>query len=387
MHKNFNLAEAILGRHSGSRQYKRHRLRRPRNKDRARSTCLVGNKMEGNSTIEPEEKDTDTLIERTSLGLPNFSKESLQHPLDPKYEHSILHAGDPGFKDALRQHFPSPESNANEKLMALKSKLRAASTHDFWLLLLEGICDIAGSQSATIAKRILVDDQDSAVEMPEYGQPGSCLLALGILMKVGAVNHVMRDYRYHVIGAGCYHMRHDKVVVVPERMLEFVPDHPDHKYPWKVESWVAIPLFAEGKNIGHFQTIFTSEGAARRTLSWSFIEMFMHSLEDMGVQRILEGRGFSKEAAAPESTLAKVIPLAAITETQSLKPYARSLSHELRTPMQGVVGMLDIMYATVVEAIGEQQGERAREIFKELKFNIEVVQGEPCPNECVCKKG
>jgi signal transduction histidine kinase len=99
--------------------------------------------------------------------------------------------------------------------------------------------------------------------------------------------------------------------------------------------------------------------------------MFLHSLEDMILERILEGRGFAK----PDSTPAKIIPLAAITASQSLKPYARSLSHELRTPMQGVVGMLDIMYSTVLDAIASQQSEKVRDVFKDLKNHIEVVQG------------
>jgi len=103
--------------------------------------------------------------------------------------------------------------------------------------------------------------------------------------------------------------------------------------------------------------------------------MFLHSLEDMILQRLLDGRGFAKELDPPESTSAKVIPLTAITATQSLKPYARSLSHELRTPMQGVVGMLDIMYSTVLDAIKNQQSERVRSVFADLKTHIEVVQG------------
>jgi signal transduction histidine kinase len=66
---------------------------------------------------------------------------------------------------------------------------------------------------------------------------------------------------------------------------------------------------------------------------------------------------------------------APITEAPSLKPFARSLSHELRTPMHGVIGMLDVMHATVQEAIESQQNSKSRNIFQALKENIEVVQG------------
>ena len=224
---------------------------------------------------------------------------------------------------------------------------------------------------------MLVDDQDSAIEMPELGEPGSCLMGVAFYINNGAdVKDMYRDYRYHAYGTPCAHMKHDKVFIVPERMTEFVRNNPN-PMPWKKsEAFIGLPLTAEGKCFAHFGMMWSSEGASKRKLSWPFIEMFMHSLEDIILERILEGRGFVKEAAAPESTPAKVIPLSAITASQSLKPYARSLSHELRTPMQGVVGMLDIMYATVLDAIANQQSDRSRSVFEELKNHIEVVQGE-----------
>jgi len=212
---------------------------------------------------------------------------------------------------------------------------------------------------------MLVDDQDSAVEMPELGEPGSCLMGVAFYLNNGAdVKQLYRDYRYHAYGTPCAHMKHDKVFIIPEKMADFIRNNPN-SMPWKrSEAFIALPLFAEGRCFAHFGMIWSSEGASKRTL------------EDMILQRILEGRGFAKEVAPPESTPAKVIPLSAITASQSLKPYARSLSHELRTPMQGVVGMLDIMYSTVLEAIGNQQTDRTRGVFEELKNHIEVVQGK-----------
>jgi hypothetical protein len=242
---------------------------------------------------------------------------------------------------------------------------------------MEEMCDILGSQCGFVAKRMLVDDQDSAVEMPALGEPGSCLMGVAFYINNGAdVKELYRDYRYHAYGTPCAYMRHDKVFIVPERMTEFIRDNPN-PMPWKKsEAFIGLPLFAEGKCFAHFGMMWSSEGASKRKLGWPFIEMFMHSLEDIILQRILEGRGFVKEVAPPESTPAKVIPLSAITASQSLKPYARSLSHELRTPMQGVVGMLDIMYATVLDAIQNQQSDRTRNVFEELRNHIEVVQGK-----------
>lgn len=319
--------------------------------------------METQTEEVVEESTADNLIDRTTLCLPHLRKDV------------VVHRGDEGFKDILRLYCPSAESNASERLVELKSKLRAASTHEFWAILMEGVCDILGAQCGFVAKRMLVDDQDSAVEMPALGEPGSCLMGVALYINNGAdVKRLYRDYRYHAYGTPCAQMKHDKVFIIPERMNEFIRNSPN-ALPWKQsEAYIGLPLFAEGKCIGHFGVLWSSEGASKKMLSWPFIEMFMHSLEDQILQRILEGRGFVKEVAPPESRPAKVIPLAAITASQSLKPYARSLSHELRTPMQGVVGMLDIMYSTVVDAIATQQSDRARSVFEELKNHIEVVQ-------------
>jgi hypothetical protein len=310
------------------------------------------------------QRPSDELIDRASLCLPHFGK------------NSILHGGDEGFKDVLGQYFPSAESNASERLVDLKSRLRGASTHDFWAVLMEEMCDITGAQCGFVAKRMHVDDQDSAVEMPELGEPGSCLMGVAYYLTNGSdVNELYRDYRYHTYGTPYAHMKYDKIFIVPERMAEFVPNNPNPMPGTHSEAFIGVPLFTEGKCFAHFGMAWSSEGASTRKLGWAFIEMFLHSLEDMILARILEGRGFAKEMVPPDSAPAEVIPLSAITASQSLKPYARSLSHELKTPMQGVVGMLDIMYSTVLDAIASQQNDRARDVFKDLKSHIEVVQG------------
>jgi signal transduction histidine kinase len=89
----------------------------------------------------------------------------------------------------------------------------------------------------------------------------------------------------------------------------------------------------------------------------------------------LGGQSFVRAPHGTKLKVGKVIPTDAITALQSLKPYVRSLSHELRTPMQGVVGMLDVMHATVQEAIEGQPNSKVRNVFQALKENIEVVQG------------
>jgi hypothetical protein len=132
---------------------------------------------------------TDVYDERATLCLPDFANDS------------ILHRGSHGFDAVLRRYFGSAENNATERLVALKSKLRRAATYDFWTILMEDLCDIVGAQCGMVAKRILVDDENAAVEMPPLGEPGSCLLGVAFYLNGGgAVKDMRRDYRYHAYG-------------------------------------------------------------------------------------------------------------------------------------------------------------------------------------------
>ncbi|KAI9779892.1 MAG: hypothetical protein M1816_003317 [Peltula sp. TS41687] len=303
------------------------------------------------------------MIERTTLCLPNFDTGV------------VVHKGDDGFQDEARRHFDMAQNNVAEQLMILKSKLKEASKEDFWKLMMIGMTDLMGSQFAFVTKRILVDDQTSAVEMPPIGEPGSCLVAEAYYYNDGqGTSGMHRDLTFLSYGAPCGYMRHDKVFLIPERYNQFITNNPND-IPIPPDAYIAVPLFSEGKCFAHFGILYTPEGLKRRVLSWGFIEMLLHALEDLVQQRLLSGQSFSTQSAESTSRRTnKVIPHEAILASQSLKPYARSLSHELRTPMQGVVGMLDVMHATVLESAACQKNQHVRKIFEDLRENIEVVQ-------------
>ena len=296
------------------------------------------------------------------------------------------HYGESGFADSINKYFPAPENNATERLVDLKAELKAADTEAFWRRLMEGMTELCHAQYGFVAKRILIDDHDSAVEMPPIGEPGSCLLGVAFYYNDGQAQPIQgmhRDYKYLAWGAPCAHMRHDKVFLIPERLSTFITNNPN-AFPFPTEAYLGVPLFSGGKCLAHFGMMWTQAGLDQRDVSWAFLELVLHSLEDLILERLLSGQSFAKDApsraasVSKQPQLNKVIPQEAITTSQSLKPYARSLSHELRTPMQGVVGMLDVMHATVQEAIEGQKNSHLRNVFQALKENIEVVQGESC---------
>jgi hypothetical protein len=293
----------------------------------------------------------------------------------------VVHSGQYGFKEELMRLYSPAESNACERLVKLKDTLRKADTESFWPLLTEGLATIADAQYAFVSKRILVNDDDVPVEMPPIGEPGACLMGAAFYVNDGHGNkHQLRNFKYHAYSCPCAYMRHDKIFIIPEQLNEFIQDNPNTLVV-PGEAYLGIPLFADGKCFAHFGVMWSAEGAARRVLGWGYLELLFHSLEDLILERVLDGHKLAGPTV-PLLERPKVIPHEAITMAQSLKPYARSLSHELRTPMQGVVGMLDVIMANVKEAReGPMDAKAFMKFLDEQTKYIEFVQGSfPLPS-------
>ena len=319
-----------------------------------------------NEAVMPS--SSSEMIERSTLCLPNYETGL------------VMHRGEHSFLAQSRLHFEPAQNDAAERLMALKDRLRDASVTDFWRLLMEGMTSIADAQFAFATKRILVDAQNAAVEMPPIGEPGSCLMAEAFFYNDGhGTTDLSLQYSYAAYGTPCAHMKHDKVFLIPDRFNELITNNPV-QLPFPAEAYLALPLFVDGKCVAHFGIMWSPEGLRRRSLSWGYLEMFMHALEDLILGRLFDGQSFDGPGQAIATTPpppVKVIPHDAILASQSLKPYARSLSHELRTPMQGVVGMLDVMQANIQEsAAAVPLTPDLKRIFTSLREGIEVLQGD-----------
>ncbi|WPH03040.1 histidine kinase [Acrodontium crateriforme] len=301
------------------------------------------------------------LVERSSICLPKMGSDS------------TLHHGDDMFNEHIARFFAAPENNALEEVVNLKQQSQGLPNDEFFSHVTEKIAKIVGADMSFIMKRVLVDEQNAAIEMPPHGDPGSCMMAAAFYYQTDdGTKQTMQDCKFHAYSCPCAFMRHDKVFLIPERFNEFITNNPN-TLPFPAEAYLALPLSADEKCFGHFGCMWSSEAAAKRTLSWAFIEMLMHSLEDMIIERISEGANLNPKPKLPRDR-SRIIPHEAITAAQSLRPYAGSLSHELRTPMQGVVGMLDVMYATVQETAESLQDPKLRKVFDSLRDSIEVVQ-------------
>lgn len=290
---------------------------------------------------------------------------------------SVIHNGDHGFQEELGRHYRDAESIALERMFKLKAALKATRTEEeFWPMAAEGLADITGSQYSFINKRVVAEDEDANVEMPPYGTPGSCIMSQAMYFNDGhGQSGGGSNLTYTAYGAPCAYMKHDKVFLLPERLNDAIIDNPNAAlFIVPAEAYLAVPLFDnDGKCFGHFGGMWSLEGLQKRKLSWAFTELLYHSIEDILLAGFKDRGRFASAMKATANPNA-MIPHEVIAATQSFKPYARNLSHELRTPMQGVVGMLDVMYATVQEATEGLQDKDMRAVLDGLKENIEVVQ-------------
>lgn len=135
-----------------------------------------------------ESPDNASHIQRSTLCLPDFKRDT------------IVHAGDAGFESSLQQYFTTTESNCAERFVRLKMRLEKSSTIDFWTILMEEMCDVLGAQCGFVAKRMVVDNENAAVEMPPLGEPGSCLMGVAFYLNRGDDKQHYKDYRYHAYG-------------------------------------------------------------------------------------------------------------------------------------------------------------------------------------------
>lgn len=283
--------------------------------------------------------------------------------------------GDSRFPDVLAKTYNRREAILQERTIALKDRARDAAHDDFWQIVAAGIAELFEAQLSFISTRV-THDRNTGKALPQIGERGSYLNALALYVNDGKdINAFEREVLYKAWDCPCEGMKYGKVFIIPSEADKFTPHNPNAAFlPFTLDSYMGLPIFTKGVNVGHFGLVWTHEGALKRNVSWSFIEAILHSLEDLVLQHIMryiEKDSFSHWRSLPaEEGEGKAGPA-----LNSFKPHAHILSHELRTPMQGVVGMLDLVQATVQEAIDSTKRISSTDILRSLKEDITAVQG------------
>ncbi|QQK44755.1 Sensor histidine kinase/response regulator, putative [Penicillium digitatum] len=268
------------------------------------------------------------------------------------------------------------QTTAIEHLVTLKQGLRASDTELFWKRLMVDMTSITKAQYGFVARRV-----HGSEPMAELGGRRPSLFGAAFYYNDGYQTVGLQRNRFFAGGNPLLHMDHERPCLIPENLSSLM-SFGDDQLPFGADGYLAIPLFSAGKCLAHLGLMWSRDGLRQRNLSWSFLEMILHSLEDLIVQRLDPGKQILDEVLDDPTTntpdfhnpQTAAFHQAADFNSHPLKPYARSLSHELRTPMQGVVGMLDVMHATVREAMESKTPVKSGAIFQSLKEGIEMVQ-------------
>ena len=274
------------------------------------------------------------------------------------------------------QNVDGAEGTASQRLVNLKQDLRTLDTETFWTRLMEGVTSICDAQYGFVARRLSKDES-----APEMDGQRPCLFGTTFYYNDGHQTVGMHRNKYFFGGNPLSHMDHEKPCLIPTN-LGFATSFGPDQLPFSVEGYLAVPLFSERKCVAYLGLMWSESGLRKRNLSWSLLEMMLYSLEDLVVQRLSDtgndkANGQNANVKQSPKTHKPSNSNSGIPDFVSnpLKPYARSLSHELRTPMHGIVGMLDVMHATVREAIEDKSLAKSDLVFQSLKESIEMVQG------------
>lgn len=286
------------------------------------------------------------------------------------------HGNNPPQDSSDKNHLDNVECHAVERLVQLKRKLRVSQSEQFWDQMMGDLTSTCGAQFGFIVQTA-----------PSSGT-GDSQHPQGLVLYYNDGRNCMglQSDRSSTDGIPLSHMDEDQPCLIPSNLGSLFHFR-EKQVSFIAEACLSIPLFSQGHCLAHLGLMWSQDGLRELTLPWLSLKMALYSLEDLVVQRLL----IDAESNKPSQQCENLNPTSnpkVVHDTphvhniapckcpiQPLKPYARSLSHELRTPMHGVVGLLDVMHATVREAMECKDYTKTNDVFHYLKENIEMVQG------------
>ncbi|KAI5805372.1 hypothetical protein DFH27DRAFT_368742 [Peziza echinospora] len=259
------------------------------------------------------------------------------------------------------------EEKAARQIWELKTVMRSkATSEEFYQVLVEGLVEISGAQAAFVSRCVPEDDK-SQFDSEKVIRDTEPMVAIAYYFDDGIQKpRVFRNYEYET----CSALNQDRVVLITNSLSERYPLLPDVDPLERNEAYLSVPIWVEGECYAHMGLVWT-EGRikSKPMLSWGFLTMFLHALEDMVQNYILTEIASLDAKSTPGDSDPEVPHCCKI----SLKPYARNVSHELRTPMQGVVGTLDLLHL-ILSDICTTYPSLPFKLVNAMLENIEIAQ-------------
>lgn len=245
------------------------------------------------------------------------------------------------------------QQQALQDLLELKCLLSSSPRRSFWKLLLPGILRITRCQAVTLSHIDRQQHQPSA-KYHCYDETALCRTGEDILNAQAG-----RHFENCTSGS-------NPVIFQQEPFAQ--PVFPTGLGLTERKSI----LLSHGDPVhqSQLELLWNEGGAKDRVLSWAHVELLCQALEGMiGQQMLVE---IKPRFAATVSSLRSSPPR--LDQFARLIRQAGLLSHELRTPMQGIIGTLDLMHHSIEMARDAVHRADAPDFFGGLHQDIEALQ-------------
>ncbi|EZF28525.1 hypothetical protein H101_07794, partial [Trichophyton interdigitale H6] len=350
-----------------------------------------------------------TLAEASNSGMaststPNGKESSSSSYSAVDFERFTVSAQEKLAADLMYRQFETGQSNAIERLVALKADLRDTGDDAFWRDLMKELTSICNAQCGFVVEELA--SHGSTEDATGLSSSNSHLAPI-VYYNNGSDEIIHRNYKpwawdlpYHIMARDMH-----KSFLVADNLVSLVGESGMAHFPFPMAACLAVPLFDSRVPVARVGLMWTTVGLEKRNVSWAYLEMILHSLEDLILQRMEESatirqlesrysqenerqiererervREMERSRCRSQSSNRHPTPYRPGAGQPTLKLYARSMSHELRTPMHGVVGMLDMIHGTVADTIqrasdGDEHLTAAMvKTFESLRGDIEMVQ-------------
>ncbi|EGE06048.1 sensor histidine kinase/response regulator [Trichophyton equinum CBS 127.97] len=350
-----------------------------------------------------------TLAEASNSGMaststPNGKESSSSSYSAVDFERFTVSAQEKLAADLMYRQFETGQSNAIERLVALKADLRDTGDDAFWRDLMKELTSICNAQCGFVVEELA--SHGSTEDATGLSSSNSHLAPI-VYYNNGSDEIIHRNYKpwawdlpYHIMARDMH-----KSFLVADNLVSLVGESGMAHFPFPMAACLAVPLFDSRVPVARVGLMWTTVGLEKRNVSWAYLEMILHSLEDLILQRMEESatirqlesrysqenerqiererervREMERSRCRSQSSNRHPTPYRPGAGQPTLNLYARSMSHELRTPMHGVVGMLDMIHGTVADTIqrasdGDEHLTAAMvKTFESLRGDIEMVQ-------------
>ncbi|KAI5306782.1 hypothetical protein KEM56_007155 [Ascosphaera pollenicola] len=248
---------------------------------------------------------------------------------------------------------------AFEELTQLRSELRKEESVLFWSKLIKGIARTCKAQYAFVAKHT------SSASPPEYSNISTQVPGLAYDNRHNTTEDEAWDKAGKISSEIPSILPIDGPSMMACDLQSVIGEENMTKLPFPMHAYLCMQVRVSRSYSLSLGLMWTYEGLTQLDLSWAAVKLILYALEELAKSRakLFEFQRFSKKEdhSRRENRVRRPASPRQVHNLKhpSFRAFAPHLSHELRTPMQGVVGMFDVVHADIEDISRDNTGEVA----------------------------